>query len=140
MMTLSQIESSFFKYLYETLQTPLGITVIESINLKNFDGFTKWVVIDSLSNSLEPGQPKQLFFLHISVQKGLKNENVLLTQTVDAVLNVVDTGTRMDVYDLTTRQVIGEMEITERSLSPVYEHRNGGAFRSLTIGIAYSGR
>lgn len=139
-MTTTQIEAALNKYLVESLEGPHDITVIENINLKSFDGLTKWVVIDTLANSLEPGQPKQLFFLHVSNQNGLKNSNLILAETVDQVLEVVEQGTRIDVYDLVSQVVIGEMEIVEISLSPVYEHRNGGAFRSITIGIAYSGR
>lgn len=137
-MNLGNIEASFFRYLYEQLEVPHGVSILEDINLEDFEGYTKWVVIDSLTNPLGPA-PKQLYFLHIAVQKGLKNGKVDLINLCDLVDSVVNEGTEIQVYDVETEEAVGVMTVSETSLSPVMAHFSGGMFRSMTVGIVYVG-
>lgn len=136
-MRLADIESSFLRHLYENLEVASGIKIFEHTNQIDFTTFTRWVVLDTLSNSLG-NQPKQLWFVHCAVQKGLKHEKAELTSLVDTVLDVVDQGTRFMIYDDEgTGDPIGEMEVCEASLSPVLQHAGGGSFRSITVGLVY---
>lgn len=135
-MKLQDIESSFFRYLYENLEVAESIKVFESIYLQDFDSFTKWCVIDSLSNSMN-AQPVQLYFLHCSVQKAEKNQKEVLIDLVDKVYSLVSKGTRITVYDYPSEDVIGELEVTKVQLGPVLQHAGGGALRSITVAIAH---
>lgn len=135
-MKLSAVEGSLYLYLVDNLETPLGIKVFEDKNLVDFDAFTKWVVIDTLTNQLG-AQPVQMYFIHIATQKGLVNAKSDLNTLVDTVEELLTEGTRMDILD-PLGAVIGEMEISNTSLSPIMTHQCGGNFRSLTIEIVYS--
>jgi hypothetical protein len=136
MLTLHQVESALLRHLHEQLEVPLGIKIFESVFYVDFTTYTKWVVIDYLSNVLGP-QAKQLLFLHIAVKKQGQNEAEELAKLVDSVYSVVDQGTRFAVYNYTTGAVIGETEVCEVSLSPVMQHQGGGSYRSLTLGLVY---
>lgn len=152
-MSIANLEASVFKYLYDELEVGKSIRIFDDVNLESFKTLTEWVVFETLTNPLGD-QPKQLFFLHASLQKGLKRERILLARLVDKVLDKVAKGTRLPLYDfdayetelaaaqvgdppVTPRQ-IGEMEVTENSLSPVMHHISGGVFRSITIGVVYA--
>jgi len=50
-MNTASIESSLYKYLYEQLELTDNIHIFESIHYTSFDPYTKWVAIDTLSNS-----------------------------------------------------------------------------------------
>lgn len=136
-MTLTDIEASFFRYLYEQLEVPYGIRVFEDITLEAYDGLQKWVVIESLTNPTGP-QPKQLYFLHLATQKNGKYSKEELIRLVDRAISVIDKGTTIVVYDYDTGLEIGGMEVCETSLSPVMPHFSGGAFRTLTVGVTYA--
>lgn len=136
MASLENLEASLQRYLYTNLELAKSIKVFESVNQVDFTSFTKWVVIDTLTNNLG-AEPKQLIFLHIATQKGLKNEKAELTKLVDTVLGIIDFGFRIDVYSYTTGLVIGEMEVSDASLSAVMQHPGGGAFRTLSLGLVY---
>ena len=136
-MLLQNVEDSFLRYLYEKLEVAQGIKVFESINIVDFTSFTKWVVIDTLTNSTSE-QPKQLYFLHIATQKGLKNEKAILTSLVDTVMAIVKKYSDIPVYDTTSGLQIGGMMVSETSLSAVMQHVTGGNFRSITLGVVYS--
>lgn len=136
MVKTSDVEASFHRHLYETLEVPLGIKIFESVNQVSFDKYTKWVVIDTLTNILG-AEPKQLFFVHVATQKGLKNEKSELLALVDSVMVILEQGTRINMYAASTGLEIGEMEICDLSLSPVLQHPGGGAFRSFTVALVY---
>jgi hypothetical protein len=136
-MKLTDVEASFFRYLYENLEVTDGIKVLEDINLQDFSGMVRWVVVDSLSNRLGP-QPVQLYFLHIAVQKQGALAKAALVELVNKVVEVIDEGTSITVYDYATGLEIGEMEVSETSLSPVMPHFSGGTFRSMTVGVVYA--
>lgn len=137
-MDLASVEASFYRYLYEQLTIPHDVPVLEDINLTDFEGYSKWVVIDSLTNPLGPA-PKQLYFLHIAIQKGLKNGKVELIRLVDLVDSIVNEGTEIQVYDSTTADPIGVMTVSETQIGPVLLHFSGGMFRSMSVGIGYVG-
>lgn len=136
-MTLTQIEASFFRYLYEELEVGLGIQVLEDINLRDFTGMSRWVVVDTLSNK-QGEQPKQIFFLHIATQEQGAKAKEVLTALTDSVTEAVNPGVAIPVYNTLTGLEIGGMEVSETSLSPVMPHASGGLFRSLTVGIVYA--
>lgn len=136
MINTSDVEASFHRHLYETLEVPLGIKIFESVNQVSFDKYTKWVVIDTLTNILG-AEPKQLFFVHVATQKGMKNEKSELSALVDSVMVILEVGTRINRYDATTGVEVSEMEISDLSLSPILQHPGGGAFRSFTVGLVY---
>lgn len=135
-MKLQDVEASFLRHLYENLTVTNNIKVFENINQIDFSALEKWIAIDSLTNSLG-NEPKQLFFVHCAVQKGLKNEKSILAALVDLAVGFLEQGTRITAYDYTTGLSIGEMEVCEASLSPVLQHAGGGSFRSITIGLVY---
>jgi len=136
-MKLANVEASLLKYLKENL-TPSGIKVFESIYLQDFTNFTKWVVVDSLSNNLRE-QPKQLYFIHCAIQKGAANSNALLVELLDTVHVFLEAGTRIDIYDVISEDLVGEMEIVDVRLNPLVQHAGGGMMRSFAIGICYEG-
>ena len=138
-MTIEDVEASFFKYLYDELEVSHGVAILEDINLASFDGMEKWVVIDSLSNPLG-AEPKQIYFLHIAVQKGMKRSKALLNSLVSLVDSVVNKGVAIAVYDSDTTAEIGGMTVSKTSLSPVLPHYSGGMFRSMTVEIVYEGK
>lgn len=137
-MNISSVESSIRKILYDNFEVPHGIKVFENIYYQDFETYDQWLVIDSLSHSTGP-LPKALYFIHISIKNGLANEKVVLNRLTDLVCSVINPMARFDVYDDVTYQRIGEMEVSETSLSPVLQHAGGGSFRSLTVGFVYSG-
>ena len=133
---LIDLEASFFRYLYETLEVAHGVTILDDITLRDYDGLSKWVVIDSLTNNIGP-QPKQLYFLHIAVQKGGENEKDDLIRLVDLVMQVIYYGAAIPVYSYASGEVIGGTQVVETSLSPVMPHFSGGKYRSMTVGLVY---
>lgn len=137
-MNISSLEASFFKVLYDKFEVLHGIKIFENVFYQDFETYDKWIVIDSLSHTTG-AIPKALFFLHISIKNGLANEKVVLNRLVDLVCSEINEMARFDVYDDLTEQLIGEMEICQTSLSPVFQHAGGGSFRSLTVGIVYAG-
>jgi hypothetical protein len=136
-MDLTHIEASFFKYLYENLELTDQIKILEDIRLQDFEGLTKWVVIDSLTNRLGD-QPKQLWFLHIAVHKAMAHTKVELIRLCDKVEKLLDVGTEIQVYDYDSHEAIGTMTVSETSLSPAMPHFSGGMFRSMTVGVVYA--
>ncbi len=137
-MNISSVASSVRKILYDNFEVPHGIKVFENIYYHDFDNYDQWLVLDALTNSTGP-LPKALYFIHISIKNGLANEMVVLNRLTDLVCSVLNPMARFDVYDDVTYQHIGEMEVSETSLSPVLQHAGGGSFRSLTVGFVYSG-
>lgn len=137
-MRTADIESSLFKVLYDTLEVPHGIRVVEDISYVDFETYTTWVVIDSLTNTTG-ATPKALYFLHIATKDGNLNDIQILNRVVDKVLDVISEGARLSVYDDSSGALIGEMEVSDASLSPVIKHPNGGNYRSLTVGLVYAG-
>lgn len=137
-MSITNLEVSFYRYLYEQLEVAKGIRLFEAVDLEAFTALTEWIVIETLTNPLGAA-PKQLYFLHISLQKGMKNEKILLSRLIDKVVAAVNNGVRFPIYDYDTAEQIGQAEIIETSLSPMMNHVSGGCFRSLTVGVAYAG-
>ena len=137
-MRLTDIEASFFRYLYENLKVvPPGIQILEAINLDDFSGMSKWVVIDSLTNNTGP-QPKQNYFLHIAVQETGADGKEELIRLVDIVMTKLYPLAIIPVYDYDTGTKLGDMEVSDTSLSPVMRHRSGGLFRSMTVSVVYA--
>ena len=137
-MKISDIESSLLKVLYDKFEVLEGIKIFENVYYQNFEDYDRWIVIDSLSHTTG-SVPKALYFLHLSIKNGLANEKVVLNRLTDLVCAEINQGARFDVYDDLTGHLIGEMEVCETSLSPVFQHAGGGSFRSLTVGIVYAG-
>lgn len=137
-MKIADIESSFFKVLYDNFEVPLGIKVFESILYVDFAAYDRWIVIDSLSNSTGP-LPRANFLLHLSIKNGLLNDKVVLNRLCDTVTQLLNPGVGLAVYDDATGVPVGGMLITETSLLPVMEHVGGGCFRSLSLGLVYAG-
>lgn len=137
-MNISSVESSLFKFLYDNFEEPLGIKIFESVYYVDFSTFDKWIVIDSLSHTTG-SVPRANYFLHLSLKNGLLNEKVALNRLCDSVTKLISEGTRINVYDDETEEIIGEMEVVETNLAPVLQHMGGGSFRSLSVGIVYAG-
>ena len=137
-MNIASLESSLRKVLYDNFEVPLGIKVFENIYYQDFEAYDQWIVIDSLTHTTGP-LPKALFFLHMSIKNGLANEKVVLNRLTDLVCSVINPMARFNMYNDETFALVGEMEISETSLSPVLQHAGGGSFRSLTVGIVYAG-
>lgn len=137
-MRISDIESSLYKKLYDSLEVPFGIKVVENITYVDFTTYNAWLVIDTLTHTTG-SVPKALYFLHIASKDGNYNDVQILNRLVDKVLDVVNQGARIDVFDDSSGALIGEMEVCESSLSPVIKHPNGGNYRSLTVGLVYAG-
>lgn len=137
-MNTASIESSLYKYLYEQLEVPHSVKIFESTFYLNFDTYSAWVAIDSLSNS-GGALPKALFFLHVAVKDTGANDVQALNRLVDLVSSVVNYGTRLDVYNDATGILAGEAEVVQTSLSPIVKHPTGGSYRSLTVGLVYAG-
>jgi len=137
-MTISDVESSLFKFLYDTFEVAQGIKIFENTNYVDFTTFNEWIVVDTLSNTTG-SVPRANYFLHISIKNGLRNEKATLNRLVDKVCKEINPGRRFLVYDDTTGVLKGEMEVCETSLIPVLQHAGGGSFRSLTVGIVYAG-
>jgi len=138
MLTTTDIESSLLKYLYDSLEGPYGIKIFESVFYVDFTSFDKWIVIDSLSNSVG-STPRANFALHISIKNGLRNAPVVLTQLVDKVLKLFPQYQRISVYDGILGTVNGEMELCAAGLLPTQRHAGGGEFRTLNISVVYAG-
>lgn len=136
-MNTASIESSLYKYLYDNLETTLGVHVFESVFYLNFDVYDKWVAIDTLSNT-SGALPRALFFLHIAVKEAGMHDIQTLNRLVDKVSAVINYGTRFDVYDDETGSLVGEAEVSNTSLSPIVKHPTGGSYRSLTVGLVYA--
>jgi hypothetical protein len=137
-MNISSVEASFFKYLYENLEVLSGIKIFENVYYVDFETYDKWLVIDSLTHTTG-AVPKAHYFLHISLKQGLQNEKVVLEKLVDQVVALVNEGVRFDVFDSETATLIGECEVCETSLTPVWQHAGGGSYRSLSVGLVYAG-
>lgn len=137
-MRTSDVQSSLYKYLYEKLEDPFGIKIVENISYVDFSICNAWLVIDSLTHTTG-SIPKALYFLHIASKDGNSNDIQVLNRLVDKVLDVVNEGCRIDVFDDSSEVLLGDMEVCETSLSPVVKHPNGGNYRSLTVGIVYAG-
>lgn len=137
-MNISSIEASLFKVLYESFEVPSNIKIFESVFYVDFKSYDRWIVIDTLSHDTGP-LPSAFFFLHISTKQGLQNEKVVLNRMIDQVTEVFNPGARFDVYDSETAALIGEMEVSETNLAPVFQHAGGGSYRSLTVGLVYAG-
>lgn len=138
MLTITDIESSILKYLYDSLEVPHSIKIFESVFYVNFMSFDKWVVIDSLSNNAG-STPRANFALHISTKNSLINAPIVLTALVDQVLELFPQYKRLDVYDGTTGVLKGEMELCASGLLPTQRHAGGGEFRTLNISVVYAG-
>ena len=136
-MKLTDIEASFFRYLYENLEVAKSVKVLEDINLQDFEGMTKWVVIDPLTNSMGD-QPKGMYFLHIAVRESGALAKEELIKLVDTVYDVINKGVVIPVYSYSTGVQLGAMEICETNLSPMMPHFSGGIFRSMTVGVVYA--
>lgn len=137
-MNTASVESSLFKYLYEKLEDPFEIKIVENIAYIDFSTYNSWVVIDQLTHTTG-SIPKALYFLHIASKDGNLNDTQILNRLVDKVLAVVNEGCRIDVFDDSSEVLLGDMEVCETSLSPVIKHPNGGNYRSLTVGLVYAG-
>jgi hypothetical protein len=137
-MNIASIEASLHKFLYDNFEVLLGIKVFESVYFVDFEAYDKWIVIDSLSHSTG-ALPKANYFLHLSVKNGLLNEKSILNRLCDSVTALINSGTRIEVYDEETAVLIGEMEVCSTSLVPVLQHSGGGSFRSLTVELVYAG-
>jgi hypothetical protein len=137
-MNISSIESSLFKILYDSLEVPFSIKIVENATYIDFKTYSTWIAIDSLTHSTG-SIPKALYFLHIATKDGKANDIQVLNRVVDKVLAVINQGARINVYDDSSEALIGEMEVCETSLSPVIKHPAGGNYRSLTVGLVYAG-
>lgn len=138
-MTLTDVEASFYRYLYENLEINNSVKVIEDITMQDFEGLSKWVVIDTLTGTGTDAQPKQHWFLHVACQKFGEHTKEELIKLVDLVHSFVEKGIGIPVYNYGTGALLGQMLISETGLSPVYPHFSGGIFRSLTVSIVYLG-
>lgn len=135
---LTNVEASFLRYLYENLTVAKGIKVFEDIFSQDFDNFTEWVVIDTLS--CVPGvQPKQNFFVHVATHRNAPNAKAKLIRLFDTVLTLLSEGTEIPLYDYDTVQVIGAMYVISPSATPVVPHKGGGNMRTLSIALVYQG-
>ena len=137
-MTITDIERSLFKVLYDAFEVPHGIKIFDSVYYVDFETYEKWVVIDTLSSSAGP-IPRDNFALHISTKKGLRNEKYILSRLVDSVAGLFAPLQRFDVYDDQTGLLKGDMEVCAATLLPLMQHGGGGSFRTLQIGLVYAG-
>lgn len=137
-MTVSDIEASLFKFCYENFEVPHGIKIFESVYYVDFETYQKWIVIDALSHTTGT-LPKAEFFLHLSIKNGLLNDKVVLNGLIDLVMETIFQGQRINVYNATTADLIGEMEVCETNLAPALLHAGGGSFRSMGVGLVYAG-
>jgi hypothetical protein len=137
-MTLEDVEASLVRHLYEKLQLPYGVKVYEDLFEVDFDMYSEWVVIDSLSNQLGPA-PIQHYFIHIAIQNEAPNSKQKLNVLTDKVVSVLNEGTEIKVYSYVTKTLIGYMTVSDSSLSPVVKHKGGGMMRSLAVDIVYVG-
>lgn len=137
MTTCTDIEASFLRFLTGTIGTPHGIKIFDDKNMVDYDAYDQWVVIDTLSLSDPESTPKQMYFLHVAVKRGLANGKKKLLQLLDLVQAHISKGTRFEVYSYDTGLATGQAEVSELSLSPILQHPGGGSFRSLTLGIVY---
>lgn len=137
-MTISDLESSLFKFLYDTFEVPLGIKIFENVNYVDFDTYDHWIVIDALDHSTG-SIPKANFFLHISIKNGLINDKVVLNSLVDKICYYINPGFRFTAYSDSTAEIIGQIEVSNTSLAPVLQHTGGGSFRSLGVSFVYPG-
>lgn len=137
-MTISDIDRSLFKFLYDTFEVPKGIKIFDNVHYVDFTTFDKWIVVDTLSNSTG-SVPRANYYLHISLKNGLRNEKLVLNRFVDEVCAQLNPMRRLNVYDDLTGTLKGEMEVCETSLTPILQHSGGGSFRSLAVGFVYAG-
>jgi hypothetical protein len=137
-MTITDIERSFFKVLYDSFEASQGIKIFDSVYYVDFETFTKWIVVESLSHTTGP-VPRANFNLHISTKKGLRNEKNELLRLIDAVCAVINQGARFNTYSDSTGTINGEMEVCFTALLPIMQHGGGGSFRTLSVGIVYAG-
>lgn len=137
-MKIADIESSLYKFCYEQFELPLGIKIFESVYYVDFTSYDQWIVIDSLSHTTT-SIPTAHFFLHLSLKSGLLNSKVALNRLCDTVTQLINPGTRIDVYSDSTGLLLGEMEVGDTSLTPQLDHSGGGGYRSLSVSIVYAG-
>jgi hypothetical protein len=136
MTSLSAVEASFLRYLYENLEVPHGVTIFEDLTSADFSSEGKWVVIDTLANSLG-GAPRQSYFLHVATHKSAPNPKAALTALVDLVKDLVEMGQEITLYNPDTDAVIGTLHVVQHSTGPVLQHKGGGGMRTLNIALAY---
>lgn len=136
MNTLTNVEASLYRYLYESLTVAYGIPVFEDPMAADFTNVKGWVVIDTLSTRLG-GQPVQIVVLHIGQKENAPNAKEALIRLVDKVVGLTEEGTEIAMYDYDTEAQIGVMTVTAASLQPLMKHRAGGSYRPLTVQIAY---
>ena len=137
-MTISDVERSIFKFLYDTFEVPKGIKIFDNVNYVDFTAYDQWIVIDTLSNTTG-SVPRANYFFHVSIKNGLRNEKTVLNRLVDSVCKEINQGRRLNVYDDLTGVLKGELEVCETSLLPPLQHAGGGSFRTLSAGIVYAG-
>lgn len=137
-MRISDVSSSIYKLLYETLEVPFGIRVVENASFIDFAVYDKWIAIDSLTHTTG-SIPRALYFFHVANKDTGPNDIRDLNRLTDKVLDIVNQGARFNVYNDLDGTLIGEMEVSETSLSPVIKHPEGGNYRSLTVGLVYAG-
>lgn len=135
-ITISNVEASLARYLYENLTVPFGIKVFEDILGEDPKSITEWVVIDSLSNPLGY-LPVQHWFIHIATHMESPNLKHKLNVLVDKVKNILEVGTPITLYSYDTGEVLGTMWVNEVSLGHSLAHRSGGMVRVLTLSCTY---
>ena len=136
MNILTNVEASLLRYLTEHLTVPHGVKIFEDVFSIDFDNFTEWVVVDTLSNPLGD-QPHQMYFLHIAQQKHSAQAKEALIRLVDKVVDLFEVGDEIPLYDYDSGTLIGAMMVARSSLQPVRQHRGGGSYRPLSMEIAY---
>lgn len=137
-MKIEDVEASVARHLYENLQKTHGIKVFEDIISEDFENYSEWLVIESLTNSLGIG-PVQHYFLHIAIQKSSPNPKQKLNVLTDKVISAMDQGTEITLYSYSTKELLGYMTVSDVTLSPVIQHRSGGSMRSLAVSVVYEG-
>lgn len=136
--TLTNIEASLMRYLYTNLTLAQGVKVFEDVYTQDFDNYTEWVVIDTLSGTLGV-QPKQNFFIHVATHKGSPNAKDKLTRLFDTVVELLAEHTDIPLYDYDSEELIGSMYVVRPSSTPVVQHKGGGNMRTLSMSLIYQG-
>ena len=128
------VDASLYKYLTE--QTPVGVRVFDDVISEDFDTANQWIVIDTLSDNAGE-QPKQNYFLHIAQQKNAPNSKSILSKLVGAIYSIVDEGSMIPLYDVETELELGQMRVSNCTVSPMMIHKAGGSMRTISLGIVY---
>lgn len=136
MTSLTAVEASFMRYLYEKLELAHGVTIFEDLNTADFSSEGEWVVIDTLSNPLG-GAPRQNYFIHVATHKSAPNPKAALTKLVDLVSGLLEMGQDINLYNPDTDLVVGALHVVQHSAGPVLQHKGGGGMRTLNIALAY---